>query len=256
MKDHTTYKVGGPADCFIEAFSVSSLRSALKWSEGQPIFVIGNGSNLIVRDKGIRGAVIKPCFDQITHKGTTVHAQAGASIENLIKYTIDHELTGAEILTGIPATIGGAVCMNAGYMAWISRLVKGVSVMDLQGKEWSISAEEARFGYRNSRFLEERLIVTGVSLELKHGDCSKDVRRLKELRRLTQPIDLPSCGTVFKKNGLKAFQGLRLGDAEVRGSFIVNLGKATAEEIIGLISEIQNRSGGKLELEAEIVGEE
>jgi UDP-N-acetylmuramate dehydrogenase len=251
---HTTMRVGGNADHYIVAKTIEGLKNALKIAARRPVFVIGGGSNLIVRDKGFRGVVIEPAFSKITVSGTVMKVQAGATVQEIIDFAIAHNLSGVECLAGIPGRLGGVICMNAGYTKPISSLVKSVMVMNYDGKITKMLPDKLKFGHRSSIFLSKKLIVLSAELQLKRGHCKEIVEMHLQKRAYTQPIEYPSCGSVFKKTNLFYYQGYGNERAEVRKSFIINLGGAKAADVLEIIKKIQQESN--FELEAEIIGEE
>jgi len=264
MSELTTFKVGGPADTVFQPKDVDSLVDILSicHTHSIPMTIIGNGSNLIVRDGGIRGIVIRIC-DVLNcilriNSSNNLMVGAGTSVEELIQYCIKNNLKGPECLCGIPGTIGGCIYMNAGYTGEIAPLVEKVVAVHKSGsyiKEFK--QEEMAFGYRTSVFHNKEYIILHAFLCLTPGDCRETVEKYKAHRKKTQPIDYPSCGSVFKRANLQSVKGMAVGDAEVSTlcpSFIINKGRATAGDILHLIQNIQDKLG-PLELEAEIIGE-
>jgi UDP-N-acetylmuramate dehydrogenase len=247
-----------------------------KWSI--PFLIMGNGSNLLVRDKGIRGVVIKMSglFNQIWVEGTCIRAQSGTLLSVLAKKALQAGLAGLEFASGIPGTLGGAVAMNAGaYGGEMKDVVDWVQVMDYGGEIYNFNRDELQFGYRTSYIQGKPFVVIEVNLSLKPGDPEESRALINELarrRRDKQPLSLPSAGSVFKRpEGYYAgkliesagLKGFRIGDAQVsekHAGFIVNLGEATAKDVIMLIEIIKQRvkefTGVELEQEIRIVGEE
>lgn len=280
LSAHTSFKIGGPADVLIRITSEDELRKALILSKGigVPIFIMGNGSNLLVRDGGIRGVVLKinDGFDQIWIEGAIVRAQAGALLTAVSKSALRESLQGLEFASGIPGTIGGAISMNAGaYGGEMKDVVAQVRAMDKDGNVILLSGEEMEFAYRNSRVKKDDLIVLDVTMELTSGDYSVIDERIKELtfqRTSKQPLELPSAGSTFKRpegyfagkliedSGLR---GLRHGDAQVSEKhcgFVVNRGSSTCKEVMELIEVIRktvrDKFGVELEMEIKLAGEE
>jgi UDP-N-acetylmuramate dehydrogenase len=239
---------------------------------------MGNGSNLLVRDGGIRGVVLKinDGFDQIWIEGAIVRAQAGALLTAVSKSALRESLQGLEFASGIPGTIGGAISMNAGaYGGEMKDVVAQVRAMDKDGNVILLSGEEMEFAYRNSRVKKDDLIVLDVTMELTSGDYSVIDERIKELtfqRTSKQPLELPSAGSTFKRpegyfagkliedSGLR---GLRHGDAQVSEKhcgFVVNRGSSTCKEVMELIEVIRktvrDKFGVELEMEIKLAGEE
>lgn len=280
LKNHTSFKIGGPADIFIIPNSIDELIYAIRIArvEKIPYFIMGNGTNLLVKDGGIRGVVIKVNgnIDKLTVEGEKIKAQAGALLANTSKFALENNLTGMEFATGIPGTVGGAVMMNAGaYNGEIKDIVSKVTVLTKDNEIVTYTNEEMNFGYRKSRVIEEELVVLEVEFSLKKGkyeDIFNRMRDLNEKRALKQPLELPSAGSTFKRpEGHYAGQlidsaglrGLRYKDAQVSQKhcgFIVNLGDATYKDISTLIKIVQKTvkdvHGVDLELEIKVVGED
>jgi UDP-N-acetylmuramate dehydrogenase len=280
LSQHTTWKVGGPADLFIYPRSKVELERAMKivGKHGYPWRVIGRGSNLLVRDGGIRGVVFKigEGLDALTIDGTRVVAGGGCSLVRLSRQTAKQGLTGMEFAEGIPGTVGGAVCMNAGaHGSEMSRVLTSAEVFLDSGERVVFSNEELGFRYRTS-VLQENVkgIVTEASFQLAFGDpqqIASEIARYRGRRKQTQPLQYPCAGSVFRNppgdhagrlieaSGLK---GYRVGDAEVstqHANFIINRGRATAADVLALIDHIvqtvQERFGVRLKTEVQVVGE-
>jgi UDP-N-acetylmuramate dehydrogenase len=280
LKNHTSFKIGGPADIFIIPNSLDELIYAIKIAREEkiPYFIMGNGTNLLVKDGGIRGVVIKVNgnIDKLTVEGEKIKAQAGALLSNTSKFALENNLTGMEFASGIPGTVGGAVMMNAGaYNGEIKDVVSKVTVLTKDNEMVTYTNEEMNFGYRKSRVIEEELVVLEVEFSLKKGkyeDILERMRDLNEKRTLKQPLELASAGSTFKRpEGHFAGQlidsaglrGLRYKDAQVSQKhcgFIVNLGDATYKDISTLIKIVQKTvkdvHGVDLELEIKVVGED
>ncbi|MFT9497850.1 UDP-N-acetylmuramate dehydrogenase [Anaerosolibacter sp.] len=280
MRDHTSFKIGGPADIMVLPTTIEEVQHALLVCRENhvPYYVIGNGSNLLVRDKGIRGVVIKLAenFSDIVIDGSRIKAQAGILLSVLSKKIMRESLEGFEFASGIPGTLGGAVSMNAGaYGGEMKDVVIGASVLDHNCNVIYLDREQLTFEYRNSLVQRKGFIVLEVDIALQKGDYE----RIKEItadlivkRTTKQPLHLPSAGSTFKRPpgyfagkliedaGLK---GVRVGDAQVselHSGFVVNVGNATAADVIHLIKLIQKvvRDQFEVELhpEVRIVGEE
>ena len=279
MAGHTTFKTGGPADIMLLPESAEEITEAIKIckSNSLPCILIGNGSNLLVRDKGIRGVVIKlgKGFSRIEVKDCRVRAQAGALLSTVANAAYKASLKGMEFAAGIPGSIGGAVCMNAGaYGGEMKDIIKEVTVFDGE-KIKTISNNEAEFEYRNSRIMKEKMTVLEAVMELEKGETEEIKALMDELaarRREKQPLDKPSAGSTFKRPeghfagklieeaGLRGFS---IGGAQVSEKhcgFVVNRGGATSRDILELIDEIKRRvydnSGVMLECEVRLIGEE
>lgn len=278
MKAHTTMRVGGPADIFVLPASAEELIYALEAAQrcGAPACVIGNGSNLIVRDGGIRGLVIclgEP-FGAVAVEETLLTAQAGALLSRASAAALQGALTGLEFASGIPGTVGGAVAMNAGaYGGQIADVLLDADVL-MDGAVKRLSKDDLRFGYRTSAILERGGIVLAARFALSRGDAAQIRARMADLnsrRREKQPLNHPSAGSTFKRPegrfagalieaaGLK---GCRVGGAQVsqkHAGFVVNAGGASAQDVLDLIAHVQNtvqaRSGVWLEREVRVLGE-
>ena len=261
MKKHTTFRIGGPADYYLCPHSIEELQKILQICKEKKIefFILGNGSNLLVSDKGYRGAVIQlwKNFSDITVKGTTIIVKAGALLSKIAAEALEEGLTGMEFASGIPGTIGGATVMNAGaYGGEMKNIIKEVTVLTQEGELLTLSNEEMKLGYRTSIVKEKGYVVVSVVLQLKKGD-KEEIRKvmedLKERRVTKQPLDMPSAGSTFKRpEGY--FAGKLIMDAGLRGfsvggaqisekhcGFVVNKGDATAADVLGLIREVQKR---------------
>ena len=279
MAGHTSFKIGGMCDAMLCVESRETLIKALRLCRETrtPCTVIGNGTNLLVRDGGIRGLTLKIAEDysQITLKGMTATAQAGARLATLARDCIQKNLAGLETIGGVPGTVGGAVVMNAGaYGREIKDALKRVWYIDgaLELCEREVKPDD--MGYRDSVFMREGWIVTDAEFSLTR-DFDKDARRVfdecAKKRREKQPLSMPSGGSVFKrpKDGFAGalieqagLKGASIGGAQVselHAGFIVNTGNATASEVEELIALIQSRvlenSGVALEPELRIIGE-
>lgn len=265
MKHHTTMKVGGPADTFIKTNSIAEVKKILTGPE--PVFILGNGSNIIVRDKGIRGVVLKFTGEKAKVKNTTIQAESGIMLRELADLAYEHGLTGLEFARDIPGTLGGAVYMNAG--AWgqsMKNIVTQVNTIDREGTAHTFT--EFGFKHRKSCFQKNKHFIYCVTLQLEPGDPTKIKKTTEEFslrRRREQPTGYPSCGTVFKKSKYiyrARIAGYRIGDAEISTKnygYIINRAAATATDIEGLIryakKQVKWVLGKKLKLEAEVVGE-
>jgi len=280
MKNHTSFKIGGPADVLIIPEKEEEIVEAIKFCRENEIkhFIMGNGTNLLVKDTGIRGVVIKVAngFDKIEVVGEKIICEGGALLSKIANYALKHSLTGFEFASGIPGTIGGAVTMNAGaYGGEMKDVVSKVKVMDKNNNIIQLTNEQMNFRYRGSLVGDENLIVLGVELQLQKGDYSSIKEKMKDLtdRRVSkQPLEYPSAGSTFKRpEGYFAgkliddagLRGVRYGDAQVSEKhcgFIINAGEATFDEVITLIKMIQkvvyDKFNVKLETEVKIVGDD
>lgn len=329
MSKHTSFKIGGNADIFVKVKSIKELKYVIKVAKKEEIHltIIGNGSNILVKDNGIRGIVVKlelnytniepallnqskietilntdiesPDFNLPQTRDIIITVGAGVKLGELAQRLLKEEITGFEFAAGIPGTIGGAVRMNAGaYGGEMKDIIMETKCLDLEQYEKNIekiniddieiTQEEATkspeiiilnnkeqdFSYRHSIFMEKKYIILETKLELTKGRYEEIKEKMDEnlsSRKEKQPINMPSAGSTFKRGkdyitaklidecGLK---GYSVGDAvvsDLHAGFIVNKGKATAEDVIKLIKHIQNtvyeKTGKKIELEIEILGE-
>ncbi|MHC1745860.1 MAG: UDP-N-acetylmuramate dehydrogenase [Negativicutes bacterium] len=280
LAKYTTFKIGGPADCIIFPSSVQDVAAVLSLTNKQqvPLTILGNGSNVLVLDGGIRGVVLK--FDKdfagIRHEGARIIAGAGALLSDVSAYASKQGLTGFEFAIGIPGSVGGAVFMNAGaYESDMSCVVNSVTAVSPLGEVKRFSRQDIVFRYRHSVFQENHYVVCEVEIDLQKGENNRICQKMNELtirRESKQPIELPSAGSTFKRPpgqfagtlidqaGLK---GLKIGGAQVSGKhagFVVNAGGATAQDVLTLIQEVQRRVqkqfGVLLQPEVRVLGEE
>ena len=279
MKNHITFRVGGPADVFATPQSVEDLLFIIQACRegGVPYFVIGNGSNLLVRDGGIRGVVVSMAGLREVRLlgGDKIYAQAGAMMPDVSKFAYDHGLSGLEFAEGIPGSIGGGVVMNAGaFGAEIKDVFCTAQVIDNNCKLIDINLQEMDFGYRKSAAQARGYIICGVTMQPAPGDKAAIAANMADYRgrrRDKQPLAMPSAGSTFKRPS-GHFAGKLIMDAGLRGTtvggaqvsekhcgFIVNTGGATAEDVLDLIEQVQATVAAKfgvmLELEVKVVGE-
>ncbi len=279
MKDHTFIKTGGLADIMVMPGSIKDIQSVVEICKenNAPYFIMGNGSNLLVRDKGMRCVVIKlgDRFANIIIDENIVVAQAGVLLSTLSEKIMAKSLKGFEFANGIPGTLGGAITMNAGaYGGEMKDIVKSAKVLDTKGEIITLSLEELEFGYRTSVIQSRVYIVLEVEMEFEKGNYEEIVAITKDLtekRTAKQPLNLPSCGSVFKRppghfagkliedSGLK---GKKMGGAQVSElhcGFIVNIDNATTDDVLSLIKLIQKtvkyKFGVQLKTEVKIIGE-
>lgn len=280
LKNNTSFKVGGPADIFIIPENKISLINIYRkcLEENIEVFILGNGTNLVVRDKGIRGVVIKIAENLSGYSvdGDVIRAEAGIGLARLSKIALENELTGLEFAEGIPGTLGGAVVMNAGaYDGEMANVVVRTEYLDKKGNILFLEGEQHKFGKRSSHIQDEGGLVLGCELKLLKGDYSEikaKMDKYNKLRKEKQPLELPSAGSIFKRpEGYftgKLVQdcglgGFNMGGAEVSNKhcgFIVNKSGTTASDIISLIEYIKKTVRDKfdveLQTEVKIVGEE
>ena len=279
MKNHTTFRIGGPADALALPKTPEEVAEVVHFchEHAQPYYVLGNGSNLLVSDEGYRGLVLQLYrnFNDIQVNGETITVQSGAMLAAVARTAYQTGLTGLEFASGIPGPIGGAVVMNAGaYGGEMKNVLKEVTVLTKEGEVLVIPAKALELGYRTSVIPKNGWIVLGAVLQLKKGDQEQILARMEELKeqRITkQPLDLPSAGSTFKRpEGY--FAGKLIMDAGLRGftvggaqvsekhcGFVVNRGNATAADVWELICEVKRRvkemTGVELEPEVKLLGD-
>ena len=279
MKRHTTFRIGGPAEIFVIPNNIEDVRKIIEIcnAEDIPYFILGNGSNLLVSDKGYRGVVIQidRNFGTVEIKGTEIHASAGALLSTIAAAARKEALTGFEFAGGIPGTLGGAVVMNAGaYGGELKDVLKSVTVMDQKGNIFEIPAEELQMGYRTSIIKTAGYIVLNAVLSLKEGnpeEIKKLTRELSEQRISKQPLEYPSAGSTFKRpegyfagklimdSGLRGYQVGGAQVSEKHCGFVINTGDATAEDVCSLMKNVieivYEKFGVTLEPEIKFLGE-
>ena len=279
MSRHTTFRIGGPAELFVVPETVDEIAKiiAVCREEAAPYFVLGNGSNLLVSDKGYRGVVVQlyRSFGQITLEGNEIHAQAGALLSGIAAVARDASLTGFEFAGGIPGTLGGAVVMNAGaYGGEMKDVLKEVTVLTPEGEILTLQADQLQMGYRTSVIKEAGYIVLEAVISLEKGDQEAIRSRMQELagmRSSKQPLSYPSAGSTFKRpegyfagklimdSGLRGYQVGGAQVSEKHCGFVINTGNATAKDVTTLMSDVQRivmeKFGVKLEPEVKFLGE-
>lgn len=279
MSRHTTFRVGGPAECFITVDTKEQLAKALSYLQraGWDFFILGNGSNLLVSDKGYRGVIIRlgEEFKRLSIKKDKVLAGAGVVLAQAAQEAMAAGLGGFEFAAGIPGTVGGAVRMNAGaYGGDMAQIVEIVEVMAIDGEILLLDNETMEFGYRTSAIKDRPYTVLGAEMKLIPGEKEAIAERMRELaqkRREKQPLEYPSAGSTFKRpEGM--FAGKLIMDAGLSGKscggaqisekhcgFIVNKGNATAADVARLIREttetVQDKFGVTLEPEVIFLGD-
>ncbi len=281
MARYTTFHIGGPADVLVTIAAPNEIPLALRAAKlaDAPVTLIGNGSNILVRDGGIRGLVIRidGAMAAIRREGDVVYAQAGALMRTVANFAMNEGLSGLEEVAGIPGAIGGGVIMNAGaYGGELSQAVTRVNAIALSdGKPISFEGDALGFSYRHSAMMDAGVIVTDVALKLRPGDPAQIKARMDELakaRREKQPLEYPSAGSTFKRpEGYFAaklidecgLRGLSVGDAQVsekHAGFVINRGSARASDVLELMDQIKTRvfeaTGVTLEPEIRILGED
>lgn len=280
MKEHTTFRIGGPADYFVMPKDQKEIISilALCKEKNTPVYIIGNGSNLLVGDKGFRGLIMQigKGMDEITfEENGKVRAGAGVMLSKLAAEIMKQSLTGFEFASGIPGTLGGAVYMNAGaYGGEIKDCIVNATVIDREGNLKILSKEELELSYRNSIIAKENMIVVEALFQFEKGNQEEIRKRMSELnerRRDKQPLNYPSAGSTFKRpEGYFAgkliedagLRGFRIGGAmvsEKHCGFVVNVGEATAADVNKLMEEVDRQVYEKfsvhLEPEVRKIGE-
>ena len=276
MSNHTSFKIGGPADIFISPKTEEEVISSINFlcKNNLPYKVIGNGSNLLVSDEGIRGCVL--ClgknYSHLSCIDDTIYALAGTLLSRIASLAAENSLTGFEFASGIPGSLGGAIVMNAGaYGGEMKDVVVTTKYIDAEGIIQKCTRTEHEFLYRKSRFKENEIILSS-SIKLKKGNKEEiklSMNELSQKRREKQPIELPSAGSTFKRpEGYFAakliddagLRGYRIGDAMVsqkHSGFVVNMGNATFYDVTKLISHIQmvvrEKFGVDLEPEVKII---
>lgn len=280
MEKHTTFKIGGPAECLIRIDNLKDLKEILTFASQNQIQVtiLGNGSNLLVLDEGIQGLVLQIKLENIEineQEGKVeVTLGAGTKMGKLAHILLQNQISGFEELSGIPGTVGGAVYMNAGaHGKEMKDIVKSVVCVDYQGNKKQFTNQDMNFQYRNSCFKTKDYIITEVTLELQKGNSEEIKEKMDKYasyRREKQPIEYPSAGSTFKRGnnfitaqlidqaGLK---GYSVGGAEVstkHSGFVINKGGATAKDVLQLVEyvkeEVKRKFDKEIELEIEVVG--
>lgn len=279
MSAHTTFRVGGPADYFVTPETEEAVKGIISLLDREkiPYYVVGNGSNLLVGDKGFRGVIIQIYrkMNKIRTEGEAIYAQAGALLSRIAAQALANELTGFEFASGIPGTLGGAVIMNAGaYGGEMKQVLSKVCVLTRRGEIRVIPAEQMKMGYRTSSFAENQDIVLSAELKLEQGSeesIRSYMEELRERRILKQPLEYPSAGSTFKRpDGYFAGKliqdaglcGFRVGGAQVSKKhcgFVINRDHATAADIVELMErvadKVEENSGVRLEPEVKRIGE-
>ncbi|WNS45077.1 UDP-N-acetylmuramate dehydrogenase [Paenibacillus sp. MMS20-IR301] len=279
LKDLVYTRMGGEADIWVAPASYDEIKLISTYAQGKqiPLTVLGNGSNVIIRDGGIRGIVLQTSEMKETGiRDGLLYAQCGAKIIDVSRYALEAELTGLEFACGIPGTVGGALYMNAGaYGGEVKDVLHSALVLDKDGQLLTMQGDQLAWGYRKSVFASGDYIVLEARFALQQGDpaaIKASMDELTYLRESKQPLEYPSCGSVFKRppgrfagqliqeSGL---QGTRIGGAEVsrkHAGFIINADNASASDYIGLIqhvrSTVKDKFDVELETEVEIIGEE
>lgn len=259
LKEFTSFGIGGDVDCLVEPKNIKELVSLIKFLRDSNIiyYILGNGTNILVSDKGVHGCVvyIGKNFSNVKVKDNIIEAEAGATLSEIAKIALNHNLTGFEELSGIPGTIGGAVSMNAGaYGKEMRDVVLSANAIVDTGRVAKLTKEKLSFSYRTSSIQEKNYVVTSVVITLQRGkkeEILEKMQKYKELRWKNQPLEYKSAGSTFKRpeGGFASkliqdsnLKGERIGDAmvsEKHAGFIVNMGNATSSDIYKLIEKVK-----------------
>lgn len=279
MKEHINFEVGGPADILLIPSKVEQIIESIKICKENniPYFVMGNGSNLLVKDGGIRGVVIKLTgLTNLEVNETEIKADCGVMLKELSDKALENSLTGLEFACGIPGSVGGAVFMNAGaYNGEIKNVIKEAQVITSSGEIVTLSKDELELGYRTSKVMRDNSIVINATFKLEKGnkeEIKETIDDLTQKREEKQPLEYPSAGSTFKRpegyfagkliqdSGLK---GYSIGGAAVsskHSGFVINKDNATAKDILDLIAyiqaEVKKQFGVELHTEVRIIGED
>lgn len=279
MEKHTTFRIGGPADYFVMPSDVTDVKAVIELCEQEkvPYYVVGNGSNLLVGDKGFRGVIIQIAgnMNQLQADGEVITAQAGCSLAQIAGKALDEELAGFEFAAGIPGTLGGAVRMNAGaYGGEIKDVLESAVVLTKEGKVMELSVSEMEFDYRTSIIERTGWTILGGKIRLHKGkreEIKAVMDDLREKRVSKQPLEYPSAGSTFKRpKGYFAgkliqdagLRGFRVGGAcvsEKHSGFVINIDHATADDVVSLMEQVDEKVraqfGVGLEPEVRRIGE-
>lgn len=278
MEKHTTFRIGGPADFFVLPENVQEVQNVIGFlkEKGQPYYILGNGSNLLVSDKGYRGTIV--CLSRmngIEEKDGAIFAQAGALMSKIAAKALENSMAGFEFASGIPGSVGGAVVMNAGaYGGEMKDVIEEVTVLNEENEIVTMRNEELEFGYRTSVVMKRGYTVLSVKIRLEKGEKEKIkalMDELKERRTSKQPLEYPSAGSTFKRpEGYFAgkliqdsgLSGFRVGGARIsekHSGFVINGGDATAEDVNSLMQQVSDKVyekfGVRLEPEVKRLGE-
>lgn len=279
MDKHTTFRAGGKADYLVMPSNEEQVRDLvlLLKKKNVPYYVMGNGSNLLVRDRGFKGVIIQIArkMNQIRVEGETIYAQAGALLSKIAAQALGEGLTGFEFASGIPGTLGGAVMMNAGaYGGEMKQVIVNACVLTSAGEIAVIPADLMELGYRTSVFAKNQDIILSAQLKLEYGNeavIREYMDELKEQRVSKQPLEYPSAGSTFKRPegyfagkliqdaGLRGFQVGGAQVSEKHCGFVINKDHATATDILSLMEQVsdkvEEKFGVRLEPEVKIIGE-
>ena len=279
MSKHTSFKIGGPAECYIKINNIEDMQKVLKITNENaiPLTIIGNGTNILVKDNGVKGIVAKINIKniEIDLDRLIVKVGAGNTLAEIAQVLKQNELTGFEELSGIPGTIGGAIRMNAGaHGKEIKDILIDATAIDYKGNIIKFTNKDIQFEYRNSIFSKEKYIIIEAQIKLTKGNKEEIQEKMKnfaEWRKEKQPLEYPNAGSTFKRGedfitaalidqcGLK---GYTIGEAQIspkHAGFIVNTGNAKAEDVLKLIEiikkEVYKKFGHEIKLEIEVIGD-
>lgn len=271
MKKHTTFRIGGPADFYVLPQCRSEIMALVRLlrEAGEPYYILGNGSNLLVGDQGYRGVILQifKNYNKITVEGQEICIQAGALLSKIAKIALDHELSGFEFAAGIPGTMGGAVVMNAGaYGGEMKDVLREAVVLTRQGEILTLTGPELELGYRTSAVMKKDYIVLEARIALRKSSAEAirtRMEELKERRTAKQPLEYPSAGSTFKRPAGQ-FAGKLIMDAGLKGfsvggakvsekhcGFVINSGGATAADVRELMDKVIRRVAEKFEVTLE-----
>ncbi len=270
MSNHTTMKVGGPADCLVEPSSIDEIINILDYVKNNNIkyYIIGNGSNLLVKDEGIEGVVIKitNSFSNIELDGKNIKVDAGCSVPKLAQFAKQNSLSGLEFACGIPGSVGGAVRMNAGaYGGEFINIIEKVGYIDENGKICEVDNAKCEFSYRHSMFVEHpEYVIVYAKIKLEKGnvdDISEIMEKNMTARKEKQPLEYPNFGSVFKRPPEGYFVGKMVDECNLKGytiggaqvstkhsGFIINTGDATCKDVLDLIEYVKNKVYNKFDI--------
>ena len=277
MYKHTTFRIGGNADIFIKAKTIEQVEKVIKVSNKYevPLYILGNGSNILVADKGIRGIVLKIEIDTLKIENNIITVGAGRKLIELSHIALKNSLSGLEFASGIPGTVGGAIRMNAGaYGSEMKNIVLETTYITQEGILGKYSNRQQQFAYRKSIFAENKCIILETKLKLEHKEKQEIREKMEEnafLRKQKQPIEYPSAGSTFKRIENIAvsklidecsLKGYTIGRAQIsskHAGFIINLGDATAKDVLDLINYTKKKVYEKFEIkikeEIELIGD-
>ena len=277
LKNHTTFKIGGEAMYIVTPSSIDEITGILKFLKTNNIlfFILGNGSNILVKDEGFPGVVVKlgAPFSAISADGEKIIANAGVTLKKISNLALEHSLSGFEELSGIPGTLGGAIYMNAGaYQREIKDVLESVTYLDNDFNLKTENIENITMKYRETLFSEKNFIVLGATLKLNNGNKEKIAQRIREVTKMRtdkQPLSYPSAGSTFKRP-VGHFAGKLIEDAGLKGytvggamvsekhaGFVINFNNATCQDVLNLTEDvkkiIKEKFGVELELEVKVI---